>query len=62
MYQKEHYGFPLKNHRVFTLFFGPPTDTDPARCVIYIFAIALTQLSEDTTLGQTYFPTLADGM
>eukprot|EP00434_Breviolum_minutum_P013844 symbB.v1.2.012207.t1/scaffold834.1/size159133/5 len=31
-------------------------------CVIYIFAIALTQLSEDTTLGQTYFPTLADGM
>lgn len=31
-------------------------------CVVYIFAIALTQLSEDTKLGQTYFPTLADGM
>ncbi|CAK9001594.1 unnamed protein product [Durusdinium trenchii] len=31
-------------------------------CVIYIFAIALTQLSEDTPLGQAYFPTLADGM
>ena len=31
-------------------------------CVIYIFAIALTQLSEDTALGRAYFPTLADGM
>lgn len=30
--------------------------------VIYIFSIALTQLSEGTPLGTAYFPTLVDGM
>ena len=58
----------MKNHP----FLGAKTPTPPptprvalrcvTRCVVYIFAIALTQLSEDTKLGQTYFPTLADGM
>ena len=32
------------------------------RSVIYIFSIALTQLSEGTPLGTAYFPTLVDGM
>eukprot|EP00930_Biecheleria_cincta_P035136 TRINITY_DN24199_c0_g1_i1.p1 TRINITY_DN24199_c0_g1~~TRINITY_DN24199_c0_g1_i1.p1 ORF type:complete len:743 (+),score=157.77 TRINITY_DN24199_c0_g1_i1:63-2231(+) len=31
-------------------------------CVVYVFAIVLTQLSKDTQLGESYFPTLSDSM
>eukprot|EP00931_Biecheleriopsis_adriatica_P086877 TRINITY_DN61434_c0_g1_i1.p1 TRINITY_DN61434_c0_g1~~TRINITY_DN61434_c0_g1_i1.p1 ORF type:complete len:754 (+),score=186.52 TRINITY_DN61434_c0_g1_i1:198-2264(+) len=30
--------------------------------VVYIFAIAFTQLSDETVLGERYFPTLVEGM